>query len=203
MATRINNNKKRVELYLMVLASCIGLAGVWAVLAMPEIALAKGKPVTEYATYTVTFSGELVGSGTATVRVLDNRIEHMALQQPLDLHTFFVEKIDQSEADICFPDPPTTGDGIHGIQSIKQKPENGASITIFFEGFDHNSDPLMYRLDLTGYFADLSNWPPAPGTSSNVILEYWEVKSDTKGGRNKACQAEGLLNVTVTVYRTP
>jgi hypothetical protein len=38
------NRKKTVGLCLMVVASCFILAGLWAVLATPETALAKGKP---------------------------------------------------------------------------------------------------------------------------------------------------------------
>ena len=44
MTIESNNKKERVETCVMVLASCIVLAGVWATLATPETALAK-KPV--------------------------------------------------------------------------------------------------------------------------------------------------------------
>jgi WD40 repeat protein len=192
MATTNKNKKEKFELYLMI-ACCI-------VLAMSDIARA-AKPVRETATYTVSFSGDLEGSGTReNMPVFKNRIEHMPLQEPLDLHVFFVQKIGQAEADICFPYPSK---GIHGINPIQQHPERGAIITLFFDGFDHNGDALKYRLDLTGKFTNLSNWPPAAGTSSDVILTNWQVQSDTKGGRNKACRAAGELDVTVTVFREP
>jgi len=44
MATKKENQRKRVKLYLMAVTSCIVLVGIWAVLATPETALAKGKP---------------------------------------------------------------------------------------------------------------------------------------------------------------
>jgi hypothetical protein len=45
MATKNKNQRRKVELYLMAVTSCIVLAGVWAVLVTPETSLAKGKPV--------------------------------------------------------------------------------------------------------------------------------------------------------------
>ena len=45
METKNKNQRKKVELYLMAVTSCIVLAGVWAVLVTPETSLAKGKPV--------------------------------------------------------------------------------------------------------------------------------------------------------------
>ncbi|MEJ2703939.1 MAG: hypothetical protein P8Z79_15995, partial [Sedimentisphaerales bacterium] len=158
-------------------------------------------PNRDTATYTVTFSGDLVGSfERENMPVYEDRIEHMPVQEPLDLHDFFAQKIGQAEADLCFPYPSR---GLHGIDPIQKHPERGAIISLFFDGFDHDGKALKYRLDLTGYFADLSNWTPAPGTTSDVILTNWEVQSDTKGGRNKACRAEGTLSATVEVYRAP
>jgi WD40 repeat protein len=197
MEIKRKNKKEKFELYLMI-ACCI-------VLTMSEIARA-AKPVKETATYTVTFSGDLVGSfERENMPVYEDRIEHMPVKEPrdlyaLDLHDFFVQKIGQAEADICFP---YHSKGLHGINPIQKHPERGAIISLFFDGFDHNGDALMYRLDLTGHFADLSNWTPEAGTTSDVILTNWEVQSDTKGGRNKACRAEGELDATVTVYREP
>jgi hypothetical protein len=58
MATKEENKRKKVELYLMVATTCLVMAGIWVVLGTPETALAK-KPVDDTTYYTVTMEGDL------------------------------------------------------------------------------------------------------------------------------------------------
>ena len=206
------------------------LAAGYALLATPETA-SGAKPVREKATYGITFSGDLGGvggipaTGIKTMRIQDDAIAHMGLidiygnRFPIDLYTFFDGHLAAGEADLYFKSDTgntATGNGIHGILPIKKNPANGVTVTIFFGGYDINRDPLTYRLDMEGEIdvtgvPDIQTWAHPGGTigdtiTRRVILNNWSVRSDSKGGRGKALQAEGLFTletgIDITGVRT-
>ena len=193
METKSKN--KRVGLCLMVGTICIVVAGLWAVLATPETALAKkpdGGGGKETRTYRVTFQddfGTVAASGCRTMSIInpEDSVAHLRFDSPLDL-SGVIDSVDGFAA--CFPDGAKAG-MLHGRFRDKHDPAKVNGI-LFFPGLDKPGQEIGYRRDYTGTVT-AGIWTPALDQSATITLDTWELTADT-GGRKSACSGEGSFS---------
>ena len=212
------NRKKKVGLCVMVVTSCFILAALWAVLATPETALAKGKPPPkdkddggkETRTYLVTFksgSGEVAASGSRTMSIInpEDSVAHLHFDNPLDLSGVILSdtRITPTDFNIYFP-TGAKADMMHGLFRDKHDPAKVNGI-LFFKGVDKTGKQIGYRIDYTGDVTG-ETWTPPEGGIATITLVDWELKADT-GGRKNALSGEGSFSgspiTTILVERLP
>ena len=203
------NKNKKVGLCVMVVTACLVLAGIWAVLATPETALAKkpdhaggGGGKFETVLYWVSFSQdplkvfwphEITGriENPDNTRILVNSVygNERAHIQPKNLRDdddfAFVPGADGGDDfDTAFPD--TTYDGTLIISG------DGTTVSMAFTALSRTGKKQHYMLTAQVDPAP-ANWNPLGMESSNTAtleLGTWELKSDT-GGPAKAVDAWG------------
>lgn len=188
------NRNKKVGLCVMVVTSFFILVALWAILVMPETALA-AKGGKETRTYRVTFqgdSGTVAASGCREMSIInpEDSVAHLLFNivGPLDLSGVIGGVTDFV---VCFPGG-AFADGMHGLFRDKDDPSKVNGV-LFFPGLDKGGKEIGYRLDYTGT-VDPETWtPPNVGDSATISLDTWELKADT-GGRKNACSGEGIFS---------
>jgi hypothetical protein len=223
MATKRNNKKERVELYLMVLAGCILLAGVWAALVMPETALAKkpenpGKPgggggKFKTVLYDVHFSENLqlvFWSGNITGRIDDGDDPRMVVNageggvnppiQPKELKYGGFDFHSGPEGDgfdIAFPE--TTYRGTLIISA------DGSQVTLGFQALSRTGKKQWYTFSATVVETVPAAWDPLAleenGGTATLTLGAWDIRG-MNGPLAKSAHAWGVFAGATTIAVT-
>lgn len=194
METKSKN--KRVEICLMVVTACLVMAGLWAVLATPETALAKKPPPEEAVLFDVTSTGamEIVGTaegrcdGVGGTKVVVNR-------PPVVMQMDFLNVVDDDMDGGAFGTDPYSGTLV-----IQER-----SAVFFFKALGKTGDKLMgYRIDADAEITTGLNFPTGEPVSGGytVALTNIELSVDTGSRKNGYEGSFPGAEATVTLVRT-
>ena len=208
------NRNKTVGICVMVVTACLILAGLWAVLATPETALANPPDGDgnhnhgggdDGGTYFVTVSGDVSSTTIFTGKDGGGRSKPVNVYFQfidLDLTFFSNEKIDDDEN--CFAGAPLEGNLT--AMTISQEKDGSAIVGYWFTGFgdDATKTEINYLLWMFGEFH--GNWPPAEtgDKTTFVDLTSWEMTTESKKNKNISCTGSGDFDdgTTIKVERT-
>ena len=210
------NRNKTVGICVMVVTACLILAGLWAVLATPETALANPPDGDgnhnhgggdDGGTYFVTVSGDVSSTTIFTGKDGGGRSKPVKVYfQFLDLDlSFFSDFFKNVGGENCFG-YNTPLDGNLTAMLISQEKDGSAIVGYWFTGFgdDGTTTEINYLLWMFGEF-DEDNWPPAEtGDETTVNLTSWEMTTESKKNKNISCTGSGDFDdgTTIKVERT-
>ncbi len=156
----------------------------------------KGTP----ASFTVTFSGDVVGGGCSGNRITERSNQIVINPVVLNLGFFFLPE-QFLDGDVCFgsmsyPD----------VMAISEQKDGSILADFYFDAYTVTNEPIRYRLQMFGEVV-VGGWLPDSGPSGTTIdLLGWEMGTDTKGPRKRACTGSGptapdTFDTTLTVVR--
>jgi len=215
MATKKENQRKRVKLYLMVATACLVMAGVWVVLGTPETALAKGKPPgkgkIDPVLYSVSFPADPLGiywgdqpitgqvdrPGDPAMLVGRTYPDEKGQVQPKNLRQdadfAFVPGAGGDDFDIAFPE--TTYIGPLAINST------GTGVRSGFKALNRRGKRQEYILRAEVDPA-LATWDPLamnPGDTVTLTLGAWDLNAGGTGPAASAVHAWGHFDREVQI----
>jgi len=194
MATKRVDKKMRIQLYLMALAGCIALAGMWIVMATPKTAMAK-PPSKETIYFDVNVTGDMLLVGTfirnddGTFYVQPGLAEGRAetLSQVVVNRPSPAIQMDFLAALSCF----TAGD-IYGLDGsgtlVIIEGNKGQSVRYSFRAYGKDGTLVSYRIDADAdIVGDTGGSFPRGDTGYTVTVSNIQVSQDT-GKKGNACE---------------
>lgn len=91
-----------------------------------------------------------------------------------------------------YPDDSCNHGTPDGILVIQPKSNSGpmAQLTFWFNSELESFDGVTHLFQMEGTFDDLGNWPPAPGTSTQVIFDSWMFSAENRKAQRQDCAGE-------------
>jgi hypothetical protein len=89
---------------------------------------------------------------------------------------------------------PACDQGIRdGVLVIAPNPKTGpviAELLFWFTSELESGDGVTHLFRMDGEFTDPQNWPPAPGTSTDVMFNFWEFFAENRKAQRQDCAGE-------------
>jgi hypothetical protein len=195
------NRKKKVGLCVMVVTACLVLAGIWAVLATPETALATKPPhdhdkeEKEEATYTLAFTDN--DEWTPDLFDFTDPLSFDTVQADKNISVRFV-KSDLSSLEDCWVGMDGGWDSFLVIIQTKKRKDK----MLIRYWFTDSTSGINYVLDMPGTLTTpLDNWPPEEDPAIVTGSGDWDI-SFTKGNPDGGCEGSGTgLSWTITITK--